>query len=505
MSTIRYCLFLLGLAMLFGFASAQTPVAAFSGMPRTGQAPLAVTFVDQSIGSPTGWAWYFGDENWTLPIWTPVNVSAGWTGRFGHSSVVIPDGSIVLMGGYDGSFRNDVWRSTDNGTTWTQMNASAGWTGRRYQSSVAMPDGSIVLMGGGLNAPQFWNDVWRSTDNGTTWTQMNASAGWIARGAHSSVVMPDGSIVLMGGLGSDGNWKNDVWRSTNNGTTWIQVNASAGWTAREFPSSVVIPDGSIVLMGGWDSSWKNDVWRSTDNGTTWTQMNASAGWTARYGICSVAMPDSSIVLMSGASNGGAKNDVWRSTDNGTTWIQVNASAGWTARQISSSVVMPDSSIVLMGGDDGSYKNDVWRLMTAGSSAQNPSHTYTLPGIYQVTQQVRNAVGYNSTRKIGYVIVIPTVQAETGVYRPGIGFYLKMDNGSTWNPSTDVYLAWDNAAGDLPIAGDWNADGRSETGVYRHGVGFYLKMDNSSNWTPPTDKYLAWDNAADDLPIAGKFV
>jgi hypothetical protein len=51
-----------------------------------------------------------------------------------------------------------------------------------------------------------------------------------------------------------------------------------------------------------------------------------------------------------------------------------------------------------------------------------------------------------------------VTFNTGVYRPGVGFYLKMDNSSTWNPSTDVYLAWDNAAGDLPIAGDWNMDG-----------------------------------------------
>ena len=41
-----------------------------------------------------------------------------------------------------------MWRSTDNGATWTLVNASAGWSGKMYHSSVAMPDGSIVLMGG---------------------------------------------------------------------------------------------------------------------------------------------------------------------------------------------------------------------------------------------------------------------------------------------------------------------------------------------------------------------
>ena len=60
-----------------------------------------------------------------------MNASAGWTARYGHSSVAMPDGSIVLMGGCDSSgFKNDVWRSTDNGATWTQVNASAGWTAR---------------------------------------------------------------------------------------------------------------------------------------------------------------------------------------------------------------------------------------------------------------------------------------------------------------------------------------------------------------------------------------
>ncbi len=57
---------------------------------------------------------------------------------------------------------------------------------------------------------------------------------------------------------------------------------------------------------------------------------------------------------------------------------------------------------------------------------------------------------------------------------------------------------------LPLAGDWNRDGITETGVYRPGSGFYLKMDNSSTWTPLTDVNLAWDNDYSDLPIAGNW-
>ena len=68
--------------------------------------------------------------------------------------------------------------------------------------------------------------------------------------------------------------------------------------------------------------------------------------------------------------------------------------------------MPDGSIVLMGGVinwvGGVYTemNDVWRLMPVGSFAQNPSHTYTTPGVYNVALQAYNAVGYNSSTKTG---------------------------------------------------------------------------------------------------------
>ena len=136
-----------------------------------------------------------------------------------------------------------------------------------------------------------------------------------------------------------------------------------------------------------------------------------------------------------------------------------------------------------------------------TSPNNPAFlNFTISNIQSGHLQIR--VSNGTADQLNTTLTITSVAPTTGVYRPGAGFYLKMDNGSTWNPSTDKYLAWDNAAGDLPIAGDWNADGRTETGVYRPGAGFYLKMDNGTTWNPSTDVYLAWDNAAGDLPIAG---
>ena len=250
-------------------------------------------------------------------------------------------GGIILMGGFPNNFSNDVWRSTDNGASWTQMTANAEWSARYFHCSVAMPDRSIVLMGGHGASPAFKNDVWRSTDNGASWTQMTASAGWSARDNFGGVVMPGGSIIIMGGWTGSAR-KNDVWRSDDNGASWTPMTANAEWSARNGHGGVVVPDGSIVVIGGYDgSNLKNDVWRSTDNGASWTQMTASAGWSARFNAGGgVSIRNGGIILMGGYGTSPTfKNDVWRSDDNGASWTQMTASAEWSARSGSSVVII----------------------------------------------------------------------------------------------------------------------------------------------------------------------
>ena len=294
--------------------------------------------------------------------WVQQTASAGWDARDQPASVVMPDGSIILTGGNTTTgYRNDVWKSVDNGVTWTQLVANAPWSARCGHGCVAAWDGSIILMGGFDQVVGNLNDVWRSTNQGLTWTQMVVNAGWEGRYYFSCVPMPDGSIVILGGSGVSTMLANDVWRSTDKGSTWTQMTAAAEWSEREFLSSVSLLDGSIVMMGGSDiyGTMMNDVWRSTDKGATWTRLTDNAWWSPRYAHTSVATPDGTIVMMGGWDTNGLKNDVWKSPDGGSTWMQLTTNGGWAARCSHTSVILPDGSIVLMGGNDP-LKNDVWR-------------------------------------------------------------------------------------------------------------------------------------------------
>jgi PKD repeat protein len=90
------------------------PVALFSGDPTTGTAPLNVSFTDSSSGSPTSWAWDFGDGN-TSTAQNPSNTYAAgtWTVRLiasnaGGSSTNTKANYITVLTPFQ-SWQNHYW------------------------------------------------------------------------------------------------------------------------------------------------------------------------------------------------------------------------------------------------------------------------------------------------------------------------------------------------------------------------------------------------------------
>ncbi|AFV25370.1 cell surface protein [Methanolobus psychrophilus R15] len=106
----------------------------------------------------------------------------------------------------------------------------------------------------------------------------------------------------------------------------------------------------------------------------------------------------------------------------------------------------------MGGHDGSYKNDVWRLTTAGSSGQDPSHTYTEAGTYQVALQAYNSEGYNSTIRTDYITVAIAPVADFGADVTSGAVPLAVNFTDT---SSNAPTSWEWSFGDGNTSTDQN--------------------------------------------------
>jgi Beta-propeller repeat len=98
----------------------------------------------------------------------------------------------------------------------------------------------------------------------------------------------------------------------------------------------------------------------------------------------------------------------------------------------------------------------------------------------------------------------------GVFRPNTGQFILTDSTET-APSFNFNITRANfgVAGDLPIAGDWDGDGKDSIAVFRPSTGetFFTNDDVSVTTTLPVTQnpsidFVAFIGLAGDLPIAG---
>jgi subtilisin family serine protease len=103
-------------AAVGGGGGPVAPVAAFTGTPTSGTAPLTVNFTDQSTGSPTSWSWDFGD--------------------LGTSTAQNPAHTYTNPGTYTVSLTatNSVGSDNETKTNYITVNAPSAWTTITYDN-----------------------------------------------------------------------------------------------------------------------------------------------------------------------------------------------------------------------------------------------------------------------------------------------------------------------------------------------------------------------------------
>ena len=300
-----------------------------------------------------------------------------WTARHEHQ-VFSHDNKLWLLGGNvnysDRNGRtNDIWVSADHGTNWQVVVASASWERRSEYQAFVYSNNLYVLGGRGHSSIQPWfSNVWSSYNgnNGLNWVRVLANAPWSGRLDHQ-VLVNSSTILLLGGLALNspliGRRINDVWKSVDGGSTWTEVTGDAGWSAR-YGHQAIRANNKIWVLGGnalsgLSSGATNDVWRSSDEGQNWLSMTVSASWTARENHQSFFAQNKLWVI-----GGSLNNDVWYSSDDGQSWQSATLNAEWQPRQSHQSFFY-DGKLWVVGGKgvSGALYNDIWFSTNGGTN------------------------------------------------------------------------------------------------------------------------------------------
>lgn len=211
--------------------------------------------------------------------------------------------SIVLAGGVS----SGVFRSTNGGSSWTKVSSNseihnvtcivqdtrAGQEDTWYYGT-GEASGNSASLGSFAAGSYKGHGVWKSTDNGLTWTVLaNTQGSYTSYDSqfdftHRLVVDPTNGDVYA--AASD-----VIMKSTDGGTNWTQVLGSFG--ANFYTDIVVTTTGRLyAAIDGGDSN--EGVYTSTTGGSgTWTQIaDGSAGtpasWASSYGRIVLAIAPS---------------------------------------------------------------------------------------------------------------------------------------------------------------------------------------------------------------------
>jgi hypothetical protein len=239
-------------------------------------------------------------------------------GQLGTQTVVrsLAAGPGVLLAGTGPNAQ--IWRSLDNGATWTLIRAFDGATD---VWSMGYVGNGVVLAGTNGRIP---NQIWRSTDNGSTWNLVAESVGSIR-----FIDLVDASIFV-----GAGTW---IWRSVDAGLTWTPIQ-DLGLTANAFISL-----GDRLLVGTSSAN----VWQSLDAGLTWTYLSRVQTQNLLNSFYLAA--DRLLV----ASTPSAR--LYQSMDNGATWTLIsefgNSLIGGIA-SVGSDIVLAGFNVLYVSADDG---------------------------------------------------------------------------------------------------------------------------------------------------------
>lgn len=204
---------------------------------------------------------------------------------------------------------NELIRTTDGAQTWSPPHPQfTSGSASDYITDVQIaPDNPQVAY-----VTRTETGVWRTTNGGTTFTQLTNSPHYVAAvGVH-----PANSAMLYAAGGPDNG--SGIYKSTDGGATWTEQLAPSAVSHLSYNSFVFHPtDANTVFALGFGG-----VQKTINGGGSWGLMNfgplAGTNIAASALLFDPVLPSTMIVLNNGNAPGFS-----RSVDGGVTWVETS--------------------------------------------------------------------------------------------------------------------------------------------------------------------------------------
>lgn len=344
--------------------------------------------------------------------------------------------------------------------------------------------------------------VWRTDDAGNNWR--NISDGFFKSSSIGAIaVAPSDPNVLYVGTGEhavrgqSSTYGDGVYRSTDQGRTWMNVGLAA---TRQISAVRIHPkDPDIVYVAAQGDRWKGTadrgIYRTKDGGKSWTLV--LKGENTLSGASDLSMDATNPRILYAAfwdaqrfpwqvRSGGAGSGIWKSLDGGDTWKRLSEGLPKLMGKIGVAVspANPDRVYAIVEAENGGlFRSDdagaTWRLLSGDRLIQTRSWYYM-----NVTADPKNA-------DVVWVMNAPVMRSIDGGRTFQTVNAMHGDNHQLWiNPLDSRYIANANdGGGSVSLDGgkSWSTQDNQPTAQFYHVAvddGFPYKLyggqqDNSS--------------------------
>jgi (2Fe-2S) ferredoxin len=92
------------------------------------------------------------------------------------------------------------------------------------------------------------------------------------------------------------------------------------------------------------------------------------------------------------------------------------------------------------------------------------------------------------------------KTEVGVFADGI-WYRDVNGNGYWDSADAAAKIWFGWRGSIPVVGDWNGDGRSDVGVFANGI-WYVDVNGNGYWDSADNAAKIWYGWHGAIPVVG---
>jgi hypothetical protein len=175
--------------------------------------------------------------------------------RIFHSSTLLPNGKVLIAGGRDFNFGTTATADLyDPGSDAFTPTGSLNLA-RRAQTATLLPDGRVLVAGGvfqpqGNSAATATAEIYDPVGGAFAFTGSMA----VARVGHTATLLPNGKVLVSGGTIGEANIIPTATAELYDPSTGLFSPAGSMVIARAFQSAMLLPNGKVLLAGGLDTN-----------------------------------------------------------------------------------------------------------------------------------------------------------------------------------------------------------------------------------------------------------